>query len=66
MDQVIQYLYEYDKGERVRNLGFMKVDHRMDKLELQIFAKELDEVRGIWFRKPDGTRNGVHCPGDTL
>ena len=55
MDQVIQYLYEYDKGERVRNLGFMKVDHRMDKLELQIFAKELDEVRGIWFRKPDGT-----------
>ena len=55
MEQFIQYLYEYDNGERVGNLGFMKVDYRMDKLELQIFAKELDEVRGVWFRKPDGT-----------
>ena len=54
MEQFIQYLYEYSNGERVRNLGFMKVDHRMDKIELQIYAKQLDEVSGIRFKDAAG------------
>jgi len=55
MDQFIQYLYEYENGERVRNLGFMKVENKMDKIEIQIYAKQLDEISGIYFKKNDGT-----------
>lgn len=55
MEQFIQYLYEYENGERIRNLGFMKVENKMDKVEVQIYAKQPDDVFGIWFRKPDGT-----------
>ncbi len=55
MDQFIQYLYEYEQGERARSLGFMKLEKKMDKIEIQIYAKELDEVSGIWFERKDGT-----------
>lgn len=55
MEPFIQYLYEYDEGERTRNLGFMKVEPKMDKVEIQIYSKQLDEVFGIWFRKADGS-----------
>ena len=55
MERFIQYLYEYENGERARNLGFMKVEPKMDKVEINIFSKQLDEVFGIWFRKPDGS-----------
>ena len=55
MDQFIQYLYEYEHGERVRNLGFMKVENKMDKVEIQIYAKQLDEISGIYFKRQDGT-----------
>ena len=54
MDQFIQYLYEYEHGERVRNLGFMKVENKMDKIEIQIYAKQLDEISGIYFKRQDG------------
>lgn len=56
MEQFIQYLYEYENGERVRNLGFMKVDKQMDKTVIQIYAKQLDEVSGIQFQREDGSR----------
>ena len=56
MAQFIQYLYEYENGERVRNLGFMKVDKQMDKTVIQIYAKQLDEVSGIQFQREDGSR----------
>ncbi len=55
MTQFIQYLYEYENGERVRNLGFMKVESKIDKMEIQIYAKQVDEISGIWFEKEDGT-----------
>ena len=55
MEQFIQYLYEYQNGERIRNLGFMKVEPKMDKVEIHIYAKQLDEVNGIWFKKDDGS-----------
>ncbi len=56
MAQFIQYLYEYENGQRVRNLGFMKVDKQMDKTVIQIYAKQLDEVTGIQFQKDNGGR----------
>ena len=56
MAQFIQYLYEYEKGKRVRNLGFMKVDQQMDKSVIQIYAKQLDEVKGIQFQREDGSK----------
>ena len=56
MAQFIQYLYEYENGQRARNLGFMKVDKQMDKTVIQIYAKQLDEVSGIQFQREDGSR----------
>ena len=50
MAQFIQYLYEYENGQRARNLGFMKVDKQMDKTVIQIYAKQLDEVTEFDFR----------------
>ena len=56
MAQFIQYLYEYENGQRARNLGFMKVDKQMDKTVIQIYAKQLDEISGIQFQREDGSR----------
>ena len=56
MTQFIQYLYEYKDGERIRNLGFMKVEQLMDKMMIQIYAKQLDEIKGIQFQKSDGSK----------
>lgn len=56
MAQFIQYLYEYENGQRVRNLGFMKVDKQMDKTVIQIYAKQLDEVTGIQFQRENKSR----------
>ena len=56
MTQFIQYLYEYKDGERIRNLGFMKVEQLMDKMMIQINAKQLDEIKGIQFQKSDGSK----------
>ena len=56
MAQNIQYLYEYERGKRVRNLGFMKVDPQMDKCTIQIYVKDMDEVKGILFQKQDGRK----------
>lgn len=56
MAQFIQYLYEYENGKKVRNLGFMKVDKQMDKTVIRIYTKQLDEVSGIRFQREDGSR----------
>lgn len=56
MTQFIQYLYEYENGQRVRNLGFMKVEKQMDKTVIQIYAKQLDEVTGVQFQRENGSR----------
>lgn len=69
MEQFIQYLYEYENGKRVRNLGFMKVENKMDKSVIQIYAKQLDEVKGIWFQREDGTKymaTWENCEEDVL
>lgn len=56
MTQFIQYLYEYQGEERVRNLGFMKVEQQMDKMVIQIYAKEVDDIKGIQFQKENGKK----------
>ncbi len=56
MAQLIQYLYEYENGNRVRNLGFMKVEKQMDKSVIQLYAKQVDEVKGILFERQDGSK----------
>ena len=56
MEESMQYLYEYKKEERVRNLGFAKINRKKDKCTVQVYGREMDEVKGIVFGKPDGTR----------
>lgn len=56
MAQFIQYLYEYENGKRIRNLGFMKVEKQMDKSIIQIYSKQIDEVKGIQFQRADGSK----------
>lgn len=56
MAQFIQYLYEYENGKKIRNLGFMKVETQMDKSVIQIYAKQLDEIKGILFQREDGSK----------
>lgn len=56
MAQSIQYLYEYENGKPIRNLGFMKVDQQMDKTVIQIYGKQLDEITGIRFQRGDGSQ----------
>ena len=44
MAQFIQYLYEYENGQRARNLGFMKVDKQSKTITLcNSFSKGVSE-----------------------
>lgn len=52
--ETTQYLYEYQDGNRSRNIGFMKIDNQMDKSTIQIYARPMDEVKGILFQRPNG------------
>lgn len=65
MAQFIQYLYEYENGRRVRNLGFMKVEKQMDKSIIQIYSKQIDEVSGIMFQREDGSKYYAAWEEDT-
>ncbi len=56
MEQSTQYLYEYQNGKRVRNIGFMKIDETVDKSTIQIYGNGLDDVAGIIFRRENGEK----------
>jgi hypothetical protein len=56
MEQNKQYLYEYRDGQRVRNLGFMKIEETMNKSVVHIYASEIDDVVGIVFRRRNGEK----------
>ena len=56
MEQNKQYLYEYRDGNRVRNLGFMKIEESINKSVLHIYANEIDDVVGIVFRRGNGEK----------
>ncbi len=42
MQQFIRYLYEYDNGKRVRNIGFVKVEKQEDKCTMHIHGKGVE------------------------
>lgn len=56
MERTTQYLYEYQDGKRVRNIGFMKIEKQMDKYLIQIYAKNVDDIQGILFQKDNGEK----------
>lgn len=56
MSEGTQYLYEYENGKRVRNIGFMKIDKQRDKWVIQIYGKDIDEIKGVLFQHPDGRK----------
>ena len=49
MQEMTQYLYEFQNGERVRNIGFIKLDNQMDRSGIRIYAKDMDDIKGILF-----------------
>lgn len=42
MKRFIRYLYEYENGKRVRNIGFTKVEQHEDHYQIQIYGKGLN------------------------
>lgn len=66
MAQSTQYLYEYENGKPIRNLGFMKIDKQMDKVILQIYGKQLEDVTGIQLRKEDGSKYVATWQGEEV
>lgn len=42
MQQFIQYLYEWEQGKRVRNIGFVKVEQQGEKYVVHIHGKGAD------------------------
>lgn len=42
MKQFVRYLYEYHNGNRVRNIGFIKVEKQMSKCTIQIHGRGVD------------------------
>ena len=51
-----EYIYEYENGRRIRNLGFLKVKKQPDKCTIEIYARDMDEVKGVWLEKQDGQK----------
>ncbi len=54
MEMNVQYLYEYQDGKRIRNIGFMRIEKQIDKSIIQVYAKGIDDVIGIVFQKEGG------------
>lgn len=42
MKQIIQYLYEYENGIRIRNIGFIKMEKKENQCLIQIHGKGVD------------------------
>lgn len=42
MQQFIRYLYEYKKGEKIRNIGFVKVEKKEEECTVHIHGKGVD------------------------
>lgn len=47
MKRFIRYLYEYEKGKRRRNVGFVRVDQEEDTTTVQIHGKGLQDGNGV-------------------
>ena len=51
-----EYIYEYENGKRIRNLGFLKVKRQPDKCTIEIYARDMDEVKGVWLEDEAGRK----------
>ncbi len=51
-----EYIYEYENGRRIRNLGFLKVKKQPDKCTIEIYARDMDEVKGVWLETSEGRK----------
>ena len=51
-----EYIYEYENGKRIRNLGFLKVKKQPDKCTVEIYARDIDEVKGVWLENKTGRK----------
>lgn len=51
-----EYIYEYENGRRIRNLGLLKVKKQPDKCTIEIYARDMDEVKGVWLERQDGQK----------
>ena len=56
MEQNTQYLYEYENGKPIRNIGFMKIDIQRDKTILYIQGKQLNKVVGVQLEDEGGRK----------
>ena len=64
MKQVIRYLYEYEDGKRVRNVGFIKAEKQMGQCTIHIHGKSLDfgqekKLEVLVFYVRDGKCKGI-------
>lgn len=64
MKQVIRYLYEYEDGKRVRNVGFIKAEKSIEQCAIQIHGKSLDfgrekKLEVLVFYVQDGKGKGI-------
>lgn len=64
MKRFIRYLYEYEQGRRIRNVGFVKVDQQEQECMLHIYGKGLrmdqDETLGLYlFYEEEGNCVGI-------
>lgn len=63
MAQVIRYLYEYDNGERVRNIGFIKVEKQSERCTVHIHGKGIDFGNEKWVEVCVVYIDGTVCVG---
>ena len=46
MKRFVTYLYEYQNGDRIKNVGFIRVDIRNDSVKLEVCIKNIRDTRG--------------------
>lgn len=64
MKRFIRYLYEYEQGKRIRNVGFVKVDQQDQECMIHIYGKGLrmdrEETLGLYlFYEEEGICTGI-------
>ena len=61
MKRFIRYLYEYDQGKRIRNVGFVKVEQTEEKCSVQVHGKGLGAAREETFALAIFYEDGEVC-----
>ena len=62
MKRFVTYLYEYDRGNRGRNVGFVRTDIRDSFCRMELHIRGLDRLKGkypVYFAVSEGSSIGV-------